>query len=38
MTDSMKNFLALASKDESLSRKLKALTAEITQGGGGTIS
>lgn len=37
MTDSMKNFLALASKDESLSRKLKALTAEITQEGWGVL-
>ena len=35
MTDSMKNFLALASKDESLKKELKALTAEITQRGGG---
>ncbi len=38
MTDNMKNFLALASTDESLKKELKALTAEITQGGWGTIS
>ena len=38
MTDSMKKFFALASKDESLSRELKALTAEITQGEGGMVS